>query len=244
MCLVEYSIDVSNPWQPPAGGEIRDLADETTELGIAAEDIFLNAATGLFYPDNIGALRAVMSAQKCKQMHAAIHRRLLGKVMGGDLNQDDLRWTLELQRNAVEFLRMTECARLIAQYAVSLGGSAEWELQRAQTNIELLGTLVQQTRIEIRGAVVISTSRDRTRARMLLREDAELERIFTYYSERLDQAISYDPWNAVPLQQLLFIGAQMREIGQHAMAICDAVLYEPSQSLNWRSPGPGQGQYH
>ncbi len=103
---------------------------------------------------------------------------------------------------------------------------------------------MQQTRIEIRGAVVISTSRDRARARLLLREDQELERIFIYYSERLDQAISYDPWNAVPLQQLLFIGAQMREIGQHAMAICDAVLFEPSQSLNWRQPGQGQGQYH
>ncbi len=244
MCWVEYSIDVSNPWQPPAGGEIRGLADETTELGIAAEDIFLNAATVLFYPDNFGALRAVMSAQKCKQMHADIHHRLLGMVMSGDLAPDDLRWTLELQRTSVEFLRMTECARLIAQYAVSLGGTAEWQLQRAQTSIELLGTLVQQTRIEIRGAVVISTSRDRARARLLLREDQELERIFIYYSERLDQAISYDPWNAVPLQQLLFIGAQMREIGQHAMAICDAVLFEPSQSLNWRQPGQGQGQYH
>jgi hypothetical protein len=78
----------------------------------------------------------------------------------------------------------------------------------------------------------------------LLQEDKELDRLFLYYSERLDQAISYDPWNAVPLQQLLFIGAQMREIGQHAMAICDAVLYEPSQSVNWRSPGPGPNQYH
>lgn len=242
MYFVEYSIDVSNPWDPSAGGVIRGLADETTELGIAAEDIFLNAATGLFYQDNIGALRAVMSAQKCKQMHAVIHRRLLGLVMQGDLAANDLRWALELQRNAVEFLRMTECARLIAQYVVSLGGNAEWELQRAGANIELLGTLVQQTRIEIRGSVVISTSRDRARARQLLQEDKELERLFLYYSERLDQAISYDPWNAVPLQQLLFIGAQMREIGQHAMAICDAVLFEPSQSTNWRSPG--QGQYH
>jgi hypothetical protein len=240
--LVEYSIDVSNLWQPPAGGDIRGLADETTELGIAAEDIFLNAATGLFYPDNIGALRAVMSAQKCKQMHAAIHRRLLGMVMQGDLAAEELRWALELQRNAVEFLRMTECARLIAQYVVSLGGNAEWELQRAGTSIELLGTLVQQTRIEIRGSVVISTSRDRMRARQLLQEDKELERLFLYYSDRLDQAITYDPWNAVPLQQLLFIGAQMREIGQHAMAICDAVLFEPAQSQNWRSPG--QRQYH
>src|SRR5262249_15065600 len=207
----EHTIDVSTPWQPPAGGDIRGLADETTELGIAAEDIFLNAATGLFYPDNIGALRAVVSAQKCKQVHVAIHRRLLGMVMGGDLAADDLRWTLELQRPSVEFLRMTECARLIAQYVVSLGGYAEWELQRAQTSIELLGTLVQQTRIEIRGAVVISTSRDRARARLLLREDHELERIFIYYSERLDQAISYEPWNAIPRQHRLFIGAQMRD---------------------------------
>ncbi|HEV8189983.1 MAG TPA: hypothetical protein VGP82_00625 [Ktedonobacterales bacterium] len=233
---------MSNPWQPPVGDDIRGLADETTELGIAAEDIFLNAATGLFYPDNIGALRAVMSAQKCKQMHATIHRRLLGMVMQGDLAADELRWTLELQRNAVEFLRMTECARLIAQYVVSLGGNAEWELQRAGTSIELLGTLVQQTRTEIRGSVVISTSRDRMRARQLLQEDRELERLFLYYSDRLDQAITYDPWNAVPLQQLLFIGAQMREIGQHAMSICDAVLFEPAQSQNWRSPG--QGPYH
>lgn len=204
--------------------EIGSLADETTELGLFAEDIFKNAAAALYEQPAEVARMAIETARVCEQRHTAIHQKGLSILAWHQPGADEIRRVVELQQIAGELARIAENGRRIAEHALWLGAMSEAELVRVGTDASLLLTqMVRQTYIEVRGVVILTTTRRKSLARRLLQEDAELGHLYLSFKAIVEQAISANTPGA-PLHRLLLVGVHLKDIGDRITAICHATL--------------------
>lgn len=205
------------------------LAEETTELGLLAEDIFKNASASLligYEPD--AARSAIEHAHICTQMYRALHRRSL-ELLGQHLaSGENIRPIAEVQQIAAEFARIADAGRQLAEHALALGGAADAHLLLAGGDAPLiLVQLVRQAYIEIRGCVIAATTRDTVLAKRLIAEDGELDRTFLSFKSVLEQAVAQNRESATPLHRLLMIGVLLEAIGNHVVAICQTLIFAP-----------------
>lgn len=207
--------------------EISQLHDDTTELGLTAEEIFKNAVSSLINAAENAGLSAVTNQRRCDQVYTSIHQRALAIMMQLSMAPDEMRLVAELQQIAREFARIAQASRRIAEHALSLSGSAETALASLSSGAtELLWQLVRQAYIEVRGGIIVCTTRDTARARRLVSEDDILDKLWLSLRSTLEWAIAEMPQLAFPLHQLLLIGVQLEEIGNHVVSICRTVLYQ------------------
>ncbi len=208
--------------------ELGNLAEETTELGILAEEIFKNAAAAVHERDHHAAWSALESQRVCAQTYLGIHQKSLVLLARNGLTGDDMRRVVELQQIAAEFARIGDNGRLIAEQALALGGAAEPELLRAGGDVPaLFMQIVRQAYIEVRGSVIASTTRDTALARRLAAEDSELDRLFLSFKSAINQAIAANPRSAFSLHRLLLIGVYLEDIGNRVASVCRTLLYTP-----------------
>lgn len=208
--------------------EIQQLHDDTTELGLTAEDIFKNAVSSLINHADQAGLSAVTTQRRCKPVYDSIHQRALGMMMQHEMAPSEIRLAVELQQMALEFTRIAQASRVVAEHALSLSGRAETALSSLNSGAnELLWQLVRQAYIEVRGAVIVCTTRDTARARRLVSEDTTLDHLWRSLRSTLEVAIAAMPGSASDLHELLLIGMQLEEIGNRVVSICQAVLFRP-----------------
>jgi phosphate uptake regulator len=214
--------------------ELGKLAEETTELGIFAEDIFKNASAALLFGFDADMSRSVLEAGLlCEQQHRAIHQRALELLLQSAAAGEDMRQIVETQAVAAEFARIAENGRLIAEQAFALGDMAEMYLLAVGEDAPgLLVQLIRQAYVEVRGCIVASTSRDTTLARRLLSEDADLDHLYLLYKNQLERAIAANPRGALPLHRLLLVGVHLEDIGNHVVSACRTLLYTPSEVVH------------
>ena len=218
---------------------IGSLADETTELGIFAEEVFKSAAAALFEQPEEAARVALETERVCQHVYRQIHQKGLAILAWYQPTVEDMRRVIELQYIAAELARIGVDGRHLAEQALWLRGRAEAELRAVEGPASLLlEYLIRHAYNELRGCVMLTTkltmmlttTRDDGLARRLLTADRELDRIFLSYKAMLDEAILLRPRSAATLQRLLLLGVYMRDIGKHVVAICRALLFEPPTS--------------
>lgn len=212
--------------------ELRDLADETTEIGIIAEDAFKNASAALYGQEPDAAWIAVENERVAAQQFRLVHQKALA-ILGRYVQASSaMRRVLELQQFASEFVRIAADAKAIAEHALALGGTGEALLLRAGGDASMLFVqIVRQAYIEVRGSVIATTTRDTTLARRLIAEDGDLDRLFLEYKLVLNTAIRANPRSAATLDRLLLVGVHFEDIGNRVVAICQALLFTPPQQV-------------
>lgn len=210
---------------------IGTLADETTELGIFAEEVFKSAAAALFEQPEEAARVALETERVCQQVYRLVHQKGLAVLAWYQPTVEEMRRVVELQYTGAELARIGIAGRHIAEQALWLRGRGEAELRALEgPSALLLANLIRQTYHELRGCVMLTTTHDAGLARRLYAADRDLDRIFLSYKATLDEAIRTHPRNAATLQRLLLAGVYMDDIGNHVVAICRALLFEPPTS--------------
>lgn len=208
------------------------LAEEVTELGLRAEDVFKNATAALLDCDPQMTLSVIESADFCEQMRHAIHARALTLLTYVVSTPEDTRQLVELQSVAAAFAQISAHGRKIAEQALSLNGMGEMTLARIGNGAqELFVQMVRQVYTEMRACIFVFTSREMPAARRLISEDAKLDRLYQAFERLLNQEISRNPRSAAPLHRLLLVGMALEAMGNHAITICDTLLYRPPATM-------------
>ncbi|HST87566.1 MAG TPA: hypothetical protein VLJ14_04240 [Ktedonobacterales bacterium] len=226
--VADRGVDVMFDRAERMDDEIGSLADETTELGVYAEDIFKNAAAALYERGTEAALFGLDTSRVCARLHTAIHLKGLSIIAWHAPGPDVTRRIVGLQQIAADFARIAADGGQIAEQALFFSGSAESDLLLAGGDTPLhLIELIRQTYVEVRGCVIATTTWNTAMARRLIVEDTELDRLFLSYKHALDTAIAANARGAARLQRLLLVGVHLEDIGNRVVSICRTLLYSP-----------------
>jgi phosphate uptake regulator len=210
--------------------ELGRLADDTTELGLFAEDLFKNAAAALYTPEPEAAAGAIAAAESCARLHHEINARALSLLTRNLTSSDAVRRVVEVQRFAAHFAQIATYAREIAEHALALRGAVDDELLSVSEDAPmLLLRMLRQTYVEVRAGVVACTTRDTVIARRVIVEDSELGRLYLVFKTRLERAITMDRTVAARFTRILLVGARLHNIGTAVVGIARTLLYTPPQ---------------
>lgn len=214
-------------WGGALDDEIRKLVEMVTELGIEVEDILSNAVTALLGEGTEGAHKAEAAGIECEARYQHAHHLGLQLIMRGNATADQVRWIMELQEVGYAFRRIAQDATWIARQSLALQKPVEDVLAIVGASLNLLDYLVEQTRLQVRSAIIFSASRDRKYARMILREAVDLQRAYNVLESRVHLAIRESPRHSFPMQQLLGIAARLENTGGICREIANDVLFDP-----------------
>lgn len=201
--------------------EMAALAEEVTELGIIAVDVFKTAAAMLFAPDPGVAHAAMRLAEQGALCYQDVHQRAVALLARWSPFGDELRRVVDLQRTATECARIAEHGRRIAEQALEIPSGAEEALLPVDTRAAgILVGLIRQVYVLLRGCLLLITTRDRSMARRLVVEDAELERLYQQLKGLIESGIAARPRQAPPLRGLLQVLVELEEIGNRVTTLC------------------------
>ncbi len=213
--------------------ELQRLADAAAELGVSVGEMFRNAAAALFEPGREAGQSALRDDHIIRQLVTTFRQESLIALRRYNPVGDQLRRVVELQQFVGEFGSIGERAASIAQHALALGGAAERALGRVSPDAPAyMQQIIYQAYVEMRGCLIVSAARDTEKARRVILENAELHRYYHALKRQLDAAIQADPREALPLHRLLLVATRLAEIGDRAVAICNALLLTTPQTLH------------
>lgn len=201
------------------------LASDTTELGIVVGDMFQYAAASLFGREPEAARYAMETRAWVAQSVSVLKRRAIYIIQRFAPQGDDLRRIAELQQAASEYARIAERAGRVAEHALHLDGAADDLLASIHADApDLLRALISEIVEQMRGVFLVTASRDMTLAGALVAREANVETLYRRVKTQLDWRIRNDPFNALPVQRLLIVASDVRQIGSSVVAICGAAL--------------------
>ncbi|HLY32163.1 MAG TPA: hypothetical protein VKQ36_14125 [Ktedonobacterales bacterium] len=221
--------------------ELQQLVDDTTELGVAVGDIFRNAAASLFESPREVSESALQGVQWARPMATTLRQQALAILRRFSPVGAHLRRVVELQQCINEFATIADHAGAIAQHGQALGGKAEYLLRHLphtptiptpDDSFVILLEMIQQVYYEIRGCLIVCAARDTEKARRVVSENAKLALLCQQLKVQLDQAIRMRPREALPLHRLLLVTTRIAEIGDRAVAMCNATLYMAPQTIH------------
>lgn len=201
------------------------LASDTTELGIVVGDMFQYAAASLFGREPEAARYAMETRAWVAQSVSVLRRRILYIIQRYNPQSDDLRRIAELQQAASEYARIAERAGHVAEHALRLDGAADNLLASIHVDApDMLRALISEIVEQLRGVFLVTASRDTALASNLITRETEVEKVYRSIKAHLDWRIRNDPFNALPVQRLLIVASDVRQIGASVVAICSAAL--------------------
>lgn len=214
-------------WGTPLEDEIHRLRTMVTELGIEVEDILFNAVTALLGEGTHGAQQARRAGEDCERRYQQAHQLGLDLLMDGRASAEQASAILQLQELGQSFRRISQEAVRIAGQSLALQQPIEDVLVLVGASMNLLEYLVEQTRLQVRNAIIYTTSTDRKYARMILEEAPHLERAYMVLDSRVQTAIRERPLTSFPMAQLLGIATWLERIGRICRTTADTVLFDP-----------------
>ena len=201
------------------------LASDTTEMGIVVGDMFRYACAGLFMQEPESARFAIESRSWVTQAATALDLRVRAIIQRHAPAGDDMRRIAELRHAVSEYSRISDLSNHIADCSLILQGTGEELLRQVSPDApEILFTLISIVYEQMRGVFLVTAARDLDQAHTLLARDTEVEAFCNALRLRLRHAIKNDPLTALPLQRLIMVATDMREVGVSVVAICNAVL--------------------
>lgn len=210
--------------------EIGRLASDTTEVGIAVGDMFRSACAGLFTPEPDSARFAMESASWVAQARWMLDQRTRYIIQRYAPIGDDMRRIAELRYAVSEYSRIADRSNHIADWSLKLEGQGDALLLRCSPDApDILTSFISLVYEQMRGVFLVTAARDLEQAQALIARDGEVHAYCDALLLRLRYAIEQEPFEAFPLQRLVMVCANMREIDVSVVAICRAVL--PADSL-------------
>ncbi len=204
------------------------LASDTTEVGIVVGDMFRYACAGLFTQEPDSARFAMESRAWVTQATTALDLRVRAIIQHYAPASDDLRRIVELEHAVGQYGRIADRSNHIAEHALALGGAGETLLLHVTPDApEILYALISMVYEQMRGVFLVTAARDLAQARALLQRDAEVEAFYNAMRVRLQHNIKAEPFTALPLQRLLMVASDMRQVGACVVRICEATLFTP-----------------
>src|SRR5258706_9718186 len=154
--------------------ELRALVEETTELGLLAEDSYKNAAAAIVLPQATDSAHVAIDGERaCAQAYRVIHQKSLDLLARRLASGDDLRRIVEVQQLASEFALISTAVKHLAVQALALGGMAEAHLRRVRCDApSLLVQLSRPAYVRLRGCVLASSARAKVLASCMLTKNA------------------------------------------------------------------------
>ena len=219
--------DAGFGWGTPLDDEIHKLRMMVTELGIEVEDILFNAVTALLGEETHGARQARKAGDECEARYQQAHQLGLDLLMDGRATAEQATTILQLQELGQAFRHISQEAVRIATHSLALRHPVEDVLTLVGASMNLLEYLVEQTRIQVRNAIIFTTSGDRRYARMIREEAPHLERAYMVLDSRVQTAIRERPLTSFPMAQLLGIATWLEHIGKVCRTAADTVLFDP-----------------
>ena len=214
-------------WGGALDDDIHKLVEMVTELGIEVEDILFNAVSALLGEGIHGAQQAPKAAAECEARYQQAHQLGLDLLMGGRASAEQVRWIMELQELGLAFRRIAQESTRIAAQSLDLQLPAEDVLEQVGAKINLLEYLVEQTRMQVRNAIIYTTSRNRENARSILEESTDLQLAYNVLNDRMQVAIAEHPRDSFPMHQVLSIATRLEIIGALCSGVSHAVLFDP-----------------
>ncbi len=201
------------------------LASDTTELGIVVGDMFQYAAASLFGRALEAARYAMETRAWVTQSVSVLRRRAFYLIQRYAPQGDDLRRIAELQQATNEYARIAERAGHVAEHALQLNSGAEGLLASIHPEApDLMSELINLVVERMHGVFLVTAARDMALARDLIEGDPEVETLYRRVKALLDWRVRNDPFNALPMQRLLIVASDVRQIGSSVVAICGAAL--------------------
>lgn len=201
------------------------LASDTTELGIVVGDMFQYAAASLFGREPEAARYAMETRAWVTQSVSVLRRRAFQLIQRFAPQGDDLRRIAELQQATNEYARIAERAGHVAEHALQLDGGGDNLLASIHPEApNLMRALISTVVERMRGVFLVTAARDMALARDLIEGDPEVETLYRRVKALLDWRIRNDPFNALPMQRLLIVASDVRQIGASVVAISGAAL--------------------
>lgn len=215
------------PMSDPMDDEIHKLVAMVTELGIEAESILFDAVTALLGEGTHGAQLAQEAGIQCENRYQVAHQRGLDLIMSGKATADQARWIVELLQLGLSFRSIGRDSEWIAAQSLELQQPVEDVLDLVGTRIDVLDYLVEQTRLQVRAAILYATSREAKYARSILDDTSDVQRSYLVLETWIQAAIRAHPLDSFPMQQLLLIATRLETIGVTCHEIASAVLFRP-----------------
>ncbi|HEX2350394.1 MAG TPA: hypothetical protein VHI51_18305 [Ktedonobacterales bacterium] len=201
------------------------LASDTTEMGIVVCDAFRYSCAGLFVPEPESARFAIESAGWAVTARAVLDRRVRDVIQRYVPIGDDMRRIAELRQAVSEYSRIADLSGHIADWSLVLAGQGDELLQRyAPDAPDILGMLISLVYQQMRGAFLVTAARNLEQAQVLVQRDEEVQEFSAALLVRLQYAIKQEPFAALPLQRLVMIATNIREVNASVVAICKGVL--------------------
>jgi phosphate uptake regulator len=202
------------------------LAGDTTEMGIVVSDMFRYACHDLFGLIPETARFIAESQHWVAYSTNVLEQQARSTILQYHPTGDDLRRIVELQHAASQYGRIAERSSHIAEQAHALGGESEQTLGRLALNTsDIFNQLIALVYEQMRGAFLVTAARDLAQARILLEREAEVASYYNVIQARLKHHTRIEPNTALPLQRLIMVTTDMREIVASVAAICNAVLH-------------------
>jgi hypothetical protein len=226
--MAESHEDAEYRWgEDPLDDEIHKLVEMVTELGIEAENILFDAVTALLGEGTHGALLARAAGVECEKRYQIAHQRGLDLIMSGGASPDQIRWIMDLQQIGLFFRRVAQDATWIAMQSLALQQPVDDILVMVGANMNLLEYLVEQTRLQMRKAIIFTTTREHRYVREIIENTSDIQRAYIVLESRVQGAIRAYPRISFPMQQLLGIATRLQNIGTQCHSIATAMLYNP-----------------
>lgn len=201
------------------------LAGDTTEMGIVVSDMFRYACHDLFGLIPETARFVAQSQEWVTYSTHVLEQQARSIILQYRPTGDDLRRIVELQQAASQYGRIAARSSHIAEQARALGGDSEEALGRLALNTsDIFNQLIALVYEQMRGAFLVTAARNLVQARMLVEREAEVASYYQVIQARLKHYTRTEPYTALPLQRLILVTTDMREIVVSVVAICNAVL--------------------
>jgi phosphate uptake regulator len=201
------------------------LASDTTEMGIVVGDMFRYACHDLFelIPETA---RFVSESQAWVAYSTKVlEQQARSTILRYRPTGDDMRRIAELQQAASQYGHIARRSAHIAEQARALGGGGEESLRSLAPNApDIFNRLIALVYEQMRGAFLVTAARDLGQARVLVARDAEVADYYNEIQFRLKHRTRNEPFEAPPLQRLIIVATNMREIAASVVAICNAIL--------------------
>lgn len=212
--------------------EIGRLASDTTEMGMAVGDMFRSACAGLFMQEPDSARFAMESASWVAQARWVLDQRTRYIIERYFPVGDDMRRIAELRHAVSEYSRIADLSNHIADWALKLQGQGDALLLRCSPDApNVLTSFISLVYEQMRGVFLVTAARHLEQAQALVARDAEVRAYCDALLARLRYAIEREPFEAFPLQRLVMVATNMREINVSVVAICRAVLPADSSPM-------------
>ncbi len=205
--------------------EVRALSDRVVDLGAYVEELFKNAISLLFTRDWSSALSLFQGSPDVSPI--TLNGEAVQLLRRWAPTGEYLRTIMALQHAATEFEELITLIQRIAEKAHSLDADIEIYLTTmSPAGREAFYRLVHSAYVQLRGCVVVLSTRQPGVAQHVINQDGMLDMASLEALEAIRAAVTMDVQLALPMALLTVVVGDIEQIGNRVTRICQRFIGE------------------